>query len=315
MPSLKELFSTPVSTLHSEVGHIVEVSSLEKPKEGFQKLLDNHVLSAPCYDEEKKEYCGFLDMRDFVSFVVFFYHSEMEDGFSFVNIIREGLKKFNSPVDGITSSYLARRHAFKPVKETATIIDVIEVMATKKVHRVPVLNEEGRVINVITQSSIINFLQAHVNKGENFPALHVSIHDAGVGGQPVLSVTKNSLAIDTFRLLETHNISGVAVVDDSGCIVGATSGQDLKYFLKNPTFERLNMNIFDFLKEIRAELIDIRCPAITVHETDPVGLAIGKIAATRVHRVFAIDNKNVPQRVLAVSDLTNFLLKAIHAEK
>jgi hypothetical protein len=56
------------------------------------------------YNEDEKQYVGFLDMRDFVSFVVFFYHGEAEDGYSFVNIMREGLKSFNTPVEGITVS-------------------------------------------------------------------------------------------------------------------------------------------------------------------------------------------------------------------
>ena len=68
----------------------------------LQKLLDNRILSAPVWSEEEKKYVGFLDMRDFVSFVVFFHHSAAEGGTSFVNIMREGLKTFNTPVDGIS---------------------------------------------------------------------------------------------------------------------------------------------------------------------------------------------------------------------
>jgi len=74
------------------------------PSSPAQTLLTNRILSAPVYNEDEKKYVGFLDMRDFVSFVVFFYHGEAEGGCSFVNIMREGLKSFNTPVDGITVS-------------------------------------------------------------------------------------------------------------------------------------------------------------------------------------------------------------------
>jgi hypothetical protein len=64
----------------------------------LQKLIERGVLSAPVRDRAG-EYCGFLELRDLVSFVVF-----LEDRFSFTKyseIIQFGIKMFDDPLDGI----------------------------------------------------------------------------------------------------------------------------------------------------------------------------------------------------------------------
>lgn len=49
-----------------------------------------------------------------------------------------------------------------------------------------------------------------------------------MGTHPVLAVRKDVKAIDVFRLMDQNQRSGVAVVDESGVLVGNTSGNDLK---------------------------------------------------------------------------------------
>lgn len=286
------------------IGHVVEIPSTETPAHGFQTLLTNRILSAPVYNEAEKKYVGFLDMRDFVSFVVFFYHGEAEGGCSFVNIMREGLKSFNTPVDGITLSYLARRHPFRPVSNGASLREVVGKLSGS-VHRVPVVNEEGRVVKIISQMSIVEW----ISKKLSLVDASQTVRSLNLGSHNVISVHKSTPAIETFKLMETHNLSGLAVVDERGALCGATSARDLKGFLFNPSLEHLQLPIFEFLKEIRQESLDITTPTITVSGESTLAIVIGKLAATRVHRVFAIDNERNfhPTAVISVSDIVRLI--------
>jgi CBS domain-containing protein len=63
----------------------------------------------------------------------------------------------------LPSADMARRNPFHPVPESASLLDVAEKLA-KGTHRVPVINEGGDVINIISQSSLVKFLLANQAK-------------------------------------------------------------------------------------------------------------------------------------------------------
>ena len=57
--------------------------------------------------------------------------------------------------------------------------------------------------------------------------------------------------------MDNKKISGLAVVDSDGKLVGNTSASDLKLFLKDPSIGLINMPIMQFLNAIRRESIDV----------------------------------------------------------
>ena len=46
-----------------------------------------------------------------------------------------------------------------------------------------------------------------------------------------------------------------------------------------------------------------RAPTFTCHYSDTVGFAIGRLAATRAHRIFVVDADHHPIRVISVTDV------------
>jgi len=219
--------------------------------------------------------------------------------------------QFNTPTtDGVTVSYLARRHKFLTVKETDTVELATRVLADHFIHRIPVIDESGQVVNIISQSSLIQLVNQHFVTavgGED----HTTIaHMPQLGSSPVLSVPKTESVINTFRILDQKNKSGIALLDTDGRLVGTTTGKDLGLFLKNPTLATLNQSIFDHLKNIRTDSIDIKTPCISVFPQDTISRAIGLIAATRVHRVFVVDDEEhyKPIRVISVTDILSYIL-------
>jgi CBS-domain-containing membrane protein len=178
------------------------------------------------------------------------------------------------------------------------------------IHRVPVLDEDGKIVNIISQSSIIQVLSQKCTKeGDVDIDVPLSQHPE-IGSKPVLTVNKNESVINTFRLLEKKNLSGVALVDEKGRLVGSTTGKDLGRFLKNPTLATLNLPIFEHLQKIRSELIDIKTPSIALFEKDKLSRAVALLAATRVHRVFVVDDEEhyKPIRVISLTDILHYLL-------
>jgi len=293
---------------------IITLNTKTKLYDGFQTLLTNNILSAPVWDDNAKQYIGFLDIRDLVAFVVFVYDNQKVNNDSRLeDLILHGVGQFNTPTtDGVTISYLSRRHKFVTVKETDTVEQATRVLAEQGLHRVPVVDEAGNVVNIISQSSIIHIINHHfINPVGGSD--HTTIADVPqLGTTPVLSVTKDETVINTFRILDLKNKSGIALVDNTGRLVGTTTGKDLGLFLKSPTLATLNQPIFEHLQNIRAESIDIKTPCISVFPKDKLSRAIALLAATRVHRVFVVSDEEhyKPTKVISVTDILNYFLRS-----
>mmetsp|Transcript_21652 Transcript_21652/g.30287 ORF Transcript_21652/g.30287 Transcript_21652/m.30287 type:complete len:319 (-) Transcript_21652:131-1087(-) len=303
------LANTSVSALQSPKGRVVVIDSSESPYEGFKKLSENNILSAPVYNASTKKYTGFLDMRDLVSFVVFIDDDQKSDVPSDLEtLVMHGSRLFKQPVEGVTCTYLSRRNVLHPVSETDSLLTVCETLA-KGVHRVPVVNAEGEVVNIISQSSIIAFLNKHINdfKAETSKKLA----DVPIGTKNVISVGKNTKAIEAFRLMDNKKISGLAVVEEeTGKLIGNTSGSDLKLFIKTPSLELLQQPVMKFLNQIRQESIDIKTPTITCSPKDTIATLIGKLALTKVHKLFVADDASgfKPLSVISITDVLRYLM-------
>jgi CBS-domain-containing membrane protein len=276
----------------------------------FKALINNKIQSAPVYDASSHTYIGFLDVRDLVSFVRFVYDEQkVVDNNTLKDIVLHGVHMFKAPTtDGVTVSYLARRNKFSPLKVGATLLEAVELLS-RGLHRVPILSDEGKLINIVSQSSIINYLDKHL--GDLEVISKTTIESINIGTHPVQSVPQIASVIDTLRLMDSKGLSGVAITGHHGRLVGITTGKDLGLFIKNPSLSILSSPVFQFLAEIRDQSIDIRVPTIAVFPKDTLGRAIGILAATRVHRVFLVDNEQdyKPIAAISITDILRHLFK------
>jgi CBS-domain-containing membrane protein len=292
--------------------NVVEIDSTIGLYEGFQILLKNNIVSAPVWDPETKKYTGFLDIRDLAGFVVYVYDTQqVGDNTELVDLITHGQSQFKTATtDGISIKYLSRRNRFHPVSIDSSLFEVCEALSAPDIHRVPILGENGKVVTIISQTTIIKYLSQRSDVTFDTSA-DPTIGDLNIGTSPVLSVKTTESVINTFRKMEKRQKSGIAIVDENGNLVGATTAKDLSLFIKNPTLQALQGNIFDYLKLIRQEQINIINPCITVPRSDKLSRAVGLLAATRVHRIFVVDSEEhfVPVSVLSITDILKKLIK------
>jgi len=210
---------------------VIELPSTATPAEGFELLLKNNILSAPVYDAAAKHYTGFLDVRDLVSSIVF-AHEEQQLTTAFSDqwneLMLKGMQRFGTAV---SVTYLSRRNPFKPMMMSATLLQVARALSTQ-LHRVPIVDEQtGKCISILSQSLLIQFLAAH--RDELKDELRQTIGSLQLGLCKVVSVASDASAWAAFKVLEINAVSGIAIVDRDGKLVGNTSARDLKYFVMN----------------------------------------------------------------------------------
>jgi len=288
---------------------VVELNSSIEPSKGFEVLFENSILSAPVYDQDSKHYIGFLDLRDLVSSVVFNIENktQLHSHLSWSHALGVGLAKLQSAQDAITCKYLAKRNQFIPVELTSTLYDVGSILA-KGLHRVPVVNKEGKCIYIVSQSSIIEYLGRHLTDKELKEEGLQTVQDLGLAFKKVTSIDMNHLAVDAFGIMDKHRLSGIAVVDKQGRLIGNTSASDLKLFILDKGKLSLNVPILDYLANIRQRLsgVDIQHPCSSVKSDTPISRVIGKLVATHHHRTFVVDDSNHPVGVIALTDILKF---------
>lgn len=97
----------------------------------------------------------------------------------------------------------------------------------------------------------------------------------------------------------------MAIVNARGALVGNISARDLKNFITKPNLAKLQLSVKQFLTELRQEAIDIHIPTIVVYQHSTLAHVAAKIKATRVHRVFVVDDDTSmhPIAVVSVSDI------------
>lgn len=188
MSVLKRLLErTPVEVLRTpgDARAVVEIASTLAIADGFQVLLDQRVLSAPVYDPAARTYVGFLDLRDLVSWAVFLFDEQENPADDVLDLINAAHKLYKHATGGLslsclcpfphpllalsfvfhaclcTRTDLARRNPFRAVHSGASLASAAAVLKTG-VKRVPVLNDEGRVVFIISQTALNRFLYDHV---------------------------------------------------------------------------------------------------------------------------------------------------------
>lgn len=288
--------------LPSAKGRVIEIDSKQPLEQAFAVLVDNNILSAPVWDEESKMYLGFLDIRDLVAFAVF-ASKENEMIRDLHEIVNHATKLHSKTQDSITVTYLCLRNPFKAVQGEATLEEVCRILATGT-HRVPVIGADGKVINIISQSSIIQFFTKNCGDDE---FLKKTVGDLHIGSSPVISVLQTDTALKTFSKLDDSGRSGLAVVDADGVLVGNTSGSDIKLYLKH--HETLKQSIIEFLNKIRRLYLNTRAPSFTCRSEDSLYHVIGKLGATKAHRLFIVDDSYKPLKVVSLTDIIRVILK------
>lgn len=288
------------------------------PHEAFKQMVKHHVLSAPCYSSGPTSYCGYLEMRDLVSMVC---QSDGSEGKTQHEDGPARLRRLISNIDSVaffkaaahpkpaafSSAYLARRHPIAKVTPNTPLREVCQLLA-KEHRRVCVCDDEGVIIDIISQSNVVTYLNRHAKELER--ALGLSLRSSALGASPVLSIAHDQPARDAFKLMEKHRLHGVAIVDEAGKLVGNTSSSDLKlYLIANESIDILNLTVMSYTEQIRqGRTQQARSAVLSLPEDGTVGDAINKVSANHIHRVFVTNDNMQPTKVVSLTDIIKYIV-------
>eukprot|EP00037_Helgoeca_nana_P014555 m.135565 g.135565 ORF g.135565 m.135565 type:complete len:321 (-) comp22606_c0_seq2:2493-3455(-) len=277
----------------------VTVEASTAPKEAYAILLKANVQSAPVYDSAQKKYVGTLDLRDLVPAIVKKGDSDDADGNAGPELL-DRILKVSAEMRGLPSDalpLLINPGGFRSVSEEGSLDDATRQLMHKGCYRVSVLNSAGDAINVISQSTVISWLQQHVGEFQKIGSQTVAA--AGCGTSPVLAVKDSDPILTAFALIAENDITGVAVINDDGLLVSAVAASDLKALLCEAS-SVCSLSTVEFLTKVRQD--GLGADQVAVRSTDTLAHVITKLASTKAHRVYVVENGKATS-VISLTDL------------
>jgi len=164
-------------------------------------------------------------------------------------------------------------------------------------HRMAIFNPRGHIIHIISQSDVVGFLAQH-----SLGALgKKTVAELGLVTGAVVCVPHTTIAADAFSALYEKKVSGVAIVDDQGVLVGNVSASDLRTMHRGH-FPRLLWNVMDFLRSEHAHATAAG-DVIAVGEDATFEDALKRLVHNKIHRIYIVDKQKHPVGVCTLTDV------------
>jgi CBS domain-containing protein len=272
--------------------HVVELQDTDAIGAAFNALISHHVHSAPVYSKAQGRYVGLVDLKDFVSYVL----SLMTN-----NPDAHPSNQVGSLVD------FSHQDPFHSLPHTATIMEALKLFGSQhrsfRIHRIPIVDDSGKVIKMLSQSSLVAWVGAHL--ADTWQALRQPIRDLQCGTPKVFTVKDSDLLRDAFHAIIHNGINGAGVVDHNGDLVGNLSLTDLQFSVEK-NFPYFGRTVGEFLHDCHPAR-----PLVTCTASSTVADVINLLTSHHLHRIYIVpsDTRDVGScGVVTLTDIIDTVL-------
>lgn len=293
---------------------IVELSTEDTLVHGLETLGKAKLLSAPARTPEG-EYKGFVDMVDIMSVLLMSdLAAEIVEELAMKEV--DWLEFSQSSQELINSTRIkdiievSGRNPWRPVKATDSMKELVSSLTQEShVQRVPVLDEEGKVIAIVSRTKVVEFLR---NELPQFPSVSETklceTEWFKARAREVITIPSNVKAALAGETMVEKTVSGLAVVDADGKLVGAISATDFKRCLGANMFSVMQTPVEQFLRLTNEHYKrDQSLKPVVASEDETIASMLKKLHDNHIHRLFIVDGDNKPTGVISLGDIVSYL--------
>jgi len=280
--------------------------------EALQTLFEKNILSAPVLDSNSK-FLGQVDLMDALVFLVYFSKKTQE------LLVALGLQSEDKQVNfsGVFTDEEDLKDLFKVYESTGSLLNFSKVNPTKTIsvsgsmeslvdilsthHRVGVVDENGNLINYVTQSDLVKHLSKTLFSTTHILDIDKPVSELEIGSPNIVSVTETSILIEALKLIATKRVSSIASLDENGNFVNEVCPRDIRGInLETQFLDRLILPVSEYLTVIN------KPTPKTLSSSNTLKDVIAILCDEKAHRVFIVDDGK-PVRVISLGDLLRFL--------
>ncbi|MER5583223.1 CBS domain-containing protein [Streptomyces asoensis] len=151
--------------------------------------------------------------------------------------------------------------------------EIAKLLAEHDITAVPVVNDEERVMGVVSEADLLRKEAAQLDPAGLLPVLHPGPADrakaeattaAGLMHSPAVTAGPQWTAVEAAQVMERHRVKRLPVVDEAGRLVGLISRADLlRVFLRSDSAVREEIS-----GEVLLRTLGIMPEAVTVRVVD-----------------------------------------------
>jgi len=269
----------------------------------LKKLETGHVFGALV--KSGPVVVGVVDMQDIVRSLMKFTRAGAKSFSteSIKNLADEG-KMFSQQVVG---AVLNQDTNLVRVTRSAPLCEAVTKMLNGNTRRLAVVDEHGKIVNIITQFDVVKFL--YENLHEFGDACEQSISKLSIGNTPVICASLYECAAEAFHLMVANNVRGIGIVnktDEIEELVANLSLSDLKA-LTEENFKKLSSSVFEFLLDTQ----ETPKPIISCTSSAKFQDVLSQLVDNKIHRVYIVDQYQQPKFVISLVDVLSFATQVL----
>ncbi|KRX98856.1 5'-AMP-activated protein kinase subunit gamma-1, partial [Trichinella pseudospiralis] len=267
-------------------------------KKAFFALVYNSVRAAPLWDDSTQQFVGMLTITDFIRILQKYYKSGEEN----IKELEEH-RIFTWREELRDSGFLA---PLCTVDATASLLDAVNILCNKKVHRLPVIDPcSGNILYILTHKRILKFLFLFMPDLPMPQFMKKSPKELGIGTwSNIHTVTKVTPLIEVLRKLLELRVSALPVVDENDRVIDIYSKFDVINLAAEKAYNNLDITVQDSLKHRTAWFEGVHNCKVT----DSLSTYVDTLVRSEVHRLVAVDNDGRVQGVVSLSDILLFIV-------
>ncbi|KJE95502.1 hypothetical protein CAOG_05950 [Capsaspora owczarzaki ATCC 30864] len=304
--------------------NVVTLNSSDTLQAATHTLIKNRVLSAPVWDAATHSFLrtSSSDLFDVLCAIVTHVKEADLNVGNYASLVDDHELLSKSSIKDLID--FAARNPFCTVAKGTLLNDIMPLLAGVQsnawVRRVIVQDgpsdtapSRSQIAAIVSQNKLIEYASRHKKAWADMKSTTVQTAFLGAAFTTPITVSSDARVYDAFKLLRDHNISGIAVVDHSGRVIGSLSSRDVKG-LEDET--NLQLDLTRLMAPVRSFIAYIsqltitdaeKHPAISVRPEDTFERVVDMFASSKVHRLFIIDSNSHAIGVISRVDLLRYL--------
>eukprot|EP01137_Pigoraptor_chileana_P022514 Opistho-2@7014 len=294
--------------------HVVVLYHNSRVKEAMETMAHNSILAVPVLAEDSIEdneggvYLGFVDVLSVLHSIMREIRSpdDSKDGWIRLKTFHEkdfGNHLLITVTSGSDAGFAFRGFEGQSLENVVKSAFLHDSTTGAFVHRVAIFNGRGHIVNIVSQSDIVRYLNANYDRLGS--VVNKTIGDLGFAPRDVLVVKEDDLTADACDLMDRKHIAAVGVVDGDGRLVNNFSASDLRGLRTGQIGTHLQMSVKEFLEysPLHKRKMDAHNKPLTVKSTDKFGDVLRKIVVAGVHRLYVTDDAERPVGLVSLTDI------------
>jgi len=297
---METLQKISLAEIFPQLKDIISVPSASSIEGTLKTLKENNILAVPVVDTFTSAILGVVDMGDITSYIVDRYPKvDMITADQLGNLEYDGIRFAKdttiNEVLNFAKLTLKKDTNLYPIQYSKSVLQLMErfVLGFEKV---PILNDEEKMVHFVSQNDLLRYLAQNMfllgDKGK------YTLADVKLGVNSVTYVREDIVLVSALQLMTLNRINAVPVVDGTGKLIGNFSTTDLRG-LGPGDFHQLLLSAREYLATSQPKSLY----PLTCKLTDTFEGTLFKLVATRVHRLWCVNDEGKVIGVVTTQDL------------